>query len=222
MHTVDVGSKKVKVNQQFEEMSFEDSSNVMRGFFNYPELSQRLKRVHTEIMHETQRWALHGLDAKSQDSRIASNLNRQYRQIVEDFGERKYFSLDLSLINENPFVWLATYFGRPMTNLDGGIFKIKIHLSTNFPDEQPRVVVETPIFHHRVSKDGVLCYFTSRVGELKYHIDAIVQAIEDESSPFDPRAQVNLEAAKLFWGTPAERKQYTRALRKSVEESSAY
>ncbi|OKL58399.1 hypothetical protein UA08_06002 [Talaromyces atroroseus] len=220
IHTIEVESKKVKVNEQFKNMSFEGPSNEMAGSFKYPQLKERLGVIKDEIINETKRWAIEGLAAQQQEVRIADNLHLQYKQIVEDFKERKDFTVDLSLVDESPFVWLMTYFGRPMTNLGGGVFKIKIHLSTKFPDEQPRVFVETPIFHHRVSKDGVLCYFTDRPGELRYHIDAIVQTLEEESPPFDPRTTVNLEASTLFWGTPEDRKKYNRALRRSVENST--
>lgn len=220
MHTIDVESAKVKVNEEFQQMQFEHYSNEMAGFFNYPELKKRLGAIKKEITNETERWALEGFEASKREESIASNLYLQHQQIIEDFKERKYFSVDLALVDDNPFVWLITYFGRPTTNLGGGVFRIKIHLSIRFPDEQPRVFVETPIFHHRVSKDGVLCYFTNRPGELRHHLDAIVQTLEDESPPFDPRTKVNLEAAKLFWGTPEERKKYNRALQRSVDAST--
>jgi hypothetical protein len=48
---------------------------------------------------------------------------------MEDFKERKYFSLDLFLVDGNPFFWDATYCGRHGTHLDGEVFSIKIHLS---------------------------------------------------------------------------------------------
>jgi ubiquitin-conjugating enzyme E2 Z len=218
--TIDVESGKVKINEYFEEMPFESNNNEMTGQFNYPDLKKRLLKIKDELMNETVQWTDQGLNAKKDDLSIASNLSLQYQQIMEDFKERKYFSLDLSLVGGNPFVWEATYFGPPTTHLDGGVFNIKIHLSPRFPQEQPRVFLKTPIFHHHVSKDGILCYHTDRAGEMRHHIDAIVRTIEEESPPFDPRTTVNLEATKLFWGTPEERKKYYRALRRSVDDST--
>ena len=66
----------------------------------------------------------------------------------------------------NPFVWNLTLFGKPMTNLDGGIWNISLGIPPNFPDVQPRVRFESKIFHHRVSKDGVLCYFPKKEDEI--------------------------------------------------------
>ncbi|KAH8691999.1 ubiquitin conjugating enzyme [Talaromyces proteolyticus] len=220
MQAIEAASQKVKKNEKFETMTFEHPGNSMDGTFNYPNLKSRLEFIKETLTNETERWGVHGLESKKNESSIANNIQRQHDQIKEELNSRKSFSVDISLADGNPFVWTITYFGRPMTHLDGGVFKIKMYLSTSFPEEQPRVFVETPIFHQRVSKDGVLCYFPSRSEELKYHIDAIVQALEEESPPFDPRTTVNLEASKLFWGTPDERKRYNRALRRSVEKSA--
>lgn len=222
MHTIDVESAKVRVNQQFAHMEFEALGNEMKGIFKYPELKARLEVIKNEITNETQRWAVEGLREKQRESLVACTFLLKHQQIVADFGERNEYSVDLALVDDNPFVWLLTYFGRPTTNLCGGVFKIKIHLSARFPEEQPRVFVQTPIFHHRVSKDGVLCYVTDRPGELAHHIDAIVRTLEEESPAFDPRTTVNLEASKLFWGTPEDRKKYNRALQRSVEQSTEF
>ncbi|KKA16680.1 hypothetical protein T310_9728 [Rasamsonia emersonii CBS 393.64] len=220
MQTIETAAQKVKPQEKFQQMSFEGGDNAMAGVFDYPELKRRIRFIKEAILNETKNWAVKGLEAKKRESRIAVNLQRQYEQVVEDLQRQKAFAIDLTLLDDNPFVWKMTYFGRPMTHLDGGIFKIKIHLSPRFPDEQPRVFVETPLFHHRVSKDGVLCYLPRRTEEMKHHIEAIVEALEEESPPYDPRTTVNLEASKLFWGSAEEKKKYYRALRKSVERST--
>ena len=48
-------------------------------------------------------------------------------------------------------VILKTYFGRPMTNLDGGLFNIEIAFSPRFPIEHPRARFRTPFYHYRVT-----------------------------------------------------------------------
>lgn len=220
MQAIDVAEPNVQPKQAFERMPFEGGGNSMDGHFDYPELKRRMIFIKETIANETKNWAIEGLAAKEQEAGIAVNLQRQHEQIVEDLKHKKNFTVDLVIVDGNPFVWELTYFGRPMTHLDGGIFKIRIALSPRFPDEQPRVFVETPLFHHRVSKDGVLCYFPQRSDEMKYHVEAIVEALEEESPPYDPRTTVNPEATKLFWGSPEDKKKYNRALRRSVERST--
>lgn len=139
---------------------------------------------------------------------------------MEKYKKNDAVTLDLDLVEKNPFVWQLVLFGRPMTNLDGGMFRIMLYISPKFPDVLPRVKFETPIFHHRVSPDGILCYDATRKDDMRSHIEAIISAIEEESPAYDPRTLVNPEAAQLFWGTPEEKKVYNRRLRRSVQDSA--
>lgn len=205
--------------RKFERMPFESPDNTMDGHFDYPELYIRLNTVRDAIMAETQRWSVEGKTAQEQELGIAANLQRQFEQIVENHKSHHNFAVDLHLVDGNPFVWHMTFFGRPMTHLDGGIFNIKICLSPRFPEQQPRVFVEPPLFHYRVANSGVLCYIPERTDEMRYHIEAIAAALEEEP-PYDPRTTVNPEATRLFWGTPDDRRKYKRELRRSVERSA--
>jgi ubiquitin-conjugating enzyme E2 Z len=220
LDAVQKGKNEVKDNTPFVRMPFESPSNTMDGKFNYTELERRLKAIKRALDAETERWATEGLASKAKDSTVAVNLQRQYEQIVESF-KRSELPHNVELENNNPFVWNLTYFGRPMTNLDGGLFRVKLHFSPRFPEEQPRAKFETRIFHHRIAIDGTPCYFPnpSRREDVKQHIEALISSLEEENSPYDPRTLVNLEAHKLFWGSPDDRKMYNRRLRRSVQQS---
>ena len=207
-------------NQKFDKMPFEYSCNSMDGHFDYPELKRRLFAVKDAIFKETQNWAVEGEAATKNERSIAVNLRHQHQQVIEGFRSQKNFTVDLVLVDDNPFLWELTCFGRPMTQLDGGIFKIRIHLSPRFPEEQPRPFMQTPLFHHRVSKEGILCYFPRKSEDMHCHIEAVIAALEEDSPAYDPRATVNPEASKLLWSTPENRKKYNRALRRSVEKSA--
>jgi ubiquitin-conjugating enzyme E2 Z len=204
----------------FPRMPFESTGNCMDGRFNYRELERRLKLIRTTLDAETERWAQEGLSSKSKESSVAANLQRQYEQVVESYKRDKSVTLDIELVDKNPFVWAITYFGRPMTNLDGGLFRIKLSFSPRFPEEQPRAKFETPLFHHRIAADGTPCYNSARPEDAKSHIEAIIEALEEESPPYDPRTIVNPEAAKLFWGSPEDKKLYNRKLRRAVQMST--
>lgn len=205
--------------QTFTRMPFECTGNGMDGKFNYTELERRLRLIKKTLDAETERWAEEGQIAMKKESGVAANLQRQYEQVVESYKRDKHVTLDIELENKNPFVWNITYFGRPMTNLDGGLFRIKLCFSPRFPEEQPRAKFETTLFHHRIALDGTPCYISSRNEDAKSHIEAIIDALEEESPPYDPRTLVNLEAAKLFWGSEDEKKLYNRKLRRAVQRS---
>ncbi|PYH48005.1 ubiquitin-conjugating enzyme E2 [Aspergillus saccharolyticus JOP 1030-1] len=219
MQSIDAAMLETPGKQKFTRMPFEQSNNAMNGHFDYAELKQRLTAIKARIIEETSSWAAEGLVAKEQELGIAVSLQRQYEQILESIKNQKNFAIDLNLVNENPFLWKLTYFGKPMTHLDGGIFEIDIFLSPKFPEVQPRVSLKTSFFHVRVSQDGVLCYIPHRSEEMRYHIEGIVAALEEENPPYDPRTTVNPEAFRLFWGTPENRKRYSRQLRRSVEKT---
>lgn len=219
--SITIAEKKVKVNEVFETMPFEHASNSMDGKFNYPELRRRLVAIREAIGRETCTWATEGLAAQKKELTVAANLLRQFEQTVECYrSSDSSVGLDLDLENKsNPFVWSLVLFGRPMTNLDGGLFRLRISFSTRFPEEQPRVKVETDLFHHRVSTSGVLCYFPAKPDEVRSHVAAMIAAIEEESPAYDPRTTVNPEAARLFWGSAEDRKMYNRRLRRCVQRS---
>ncbi|KAI0164801.1 UBC-like protein [Xylariaceae sp. FL1272] len=212
--------KEVKDGASFTRMPFEGSSNTMEGKFNYTELKQRLQRIKAALDAEPTKWAVEGASAQTNDLTVAVNLTRQFEQVKESF-RRGDMPHNVELEDNNPFVWTLTYFGRPMTNLDGGMFKIRLNFSPRFPEEQPRARLLTPIFHHRVTSDGIPCYTPnrSRTDDVRQHIDAIFKALEEENPPYDPRVQVHPEAHKLYWGGADGRKLYNRRLRRSVQDS---
>jgi ubiquitin-conjugating enzyme E2 Z len=220
VNSIDEELKKHKDGDRFEKMPFEGPGNTMEGSFQYSNLKKRIEVIFEKLNEEASSWAAEGLIAVQKEMSIASNLQRQFEQIVENYKKNDAITLDLDLVDKNPFVWQLVLFGRPMTNLDGGVFRLIITLSPKFPDVLPRVKFETPIFHHRVSPNGVLCYDATRKDDMRSHIEAIIEAIEEESPAYDPRTLVNLEAARLFWGTPDEKKMYSRRLRRSVQDSS--
>lgn len=219
-NTIKTEGQKHKPGIKFIKMPFEGCGNTMDGRFDYPNLERRLAFIKETILSETESWAPEGLKARATEAGISVTLKRHFEQIVEEYNARQNFTVDVSLDDDNPFVWILTYFGKPMTQLDGGIFRIRIALSPRFPEEQPRVIVQTPLFHHRISKDGVLCYFPRKSEEMRSHVDAILDALEDENPPYDPRATVNPDASKLLWGSPDDRKMYGRKLRRSVQRST--
>lgn len=219
---IEKGKSETKPNQPFVRMQFETpGNNSMDGRFNYPELERRLHAIKAAIDAEPLKWADEGLEAKKRDDTVAVNLQHQFEQVVEAFKRNSDMPHNVFLENENPFIWVVTYFGRPMTNLDGGLFRIKMNFSVRFPEEQPRVTFETKIFHHHIAADGTACYTPNplKKEDVRSHIQAIFAILEDDEPAYDPRKIVNPEATKMYWGGgPDDRKKYNRRLRRSVQQ----
>ncbi|EXJ74476.1 uncharacterized protein A1O5_02772 [Cladophialophora psammophila CBS 110553] len=220
MCTIEEHSPKNRDGSDFSKMPFEGGGNTMEGKFRYGELGKRLVRIKEVLRDETNGWAVEGSALKERESTKAAGLQRQFVQLPDYLRRKKLHNVDVELENDNPFVWIMTYFGKPSTHLDGGIFKLRIAVSPRFPGEQPRVKMETPIYHHRVSKDGVVCYFPKEADQLRNHIVSIVEALEEESPPYDPRTIVHPEATKLLWGSESDKKKYFRQLRRSAQKTT--
>jgi ubiquitin-conjugating enzyme E2 Z len=219
MSTIEQYSSKNKDGTDFTKMPFEGGGNSMDGKFKYADLGKRLVRIKEVIRDETDNWAVEGLAMKNRESSKAANIQLQFEQLADSLRP-KLHNVNTELEKNNPYVWILTYLGRPGTHLDGGVFKVRISISPRFPEEQPRVRVETAIYHHRVSKDGVLCYFPRESHMLRDHVQCIVEALEEESPPYDPRTIVHPEATKLLWGSEDDKKKYYRQLRRSAQRTT--
>lgn len=206
----------------FPRMPFEGGGNTMDGRFNYTELEKRLRNIKKVLDDEPLQWARQGAeDPELKDATVTVNLRRQFEQIVEYYKQHG-MAHNVELENGNPYVWILNYIGRPMTPMDGALCRIKIHLSPKFPEEQPRVTFLTKLFHHRIAQDGTPCYWpsASRREDMKTHLDTIMQMLEEESPPYDPRTLVHPEASKLYWGSADDKKKYRTRLRRSIQAST--
>ncbi|KAJ5698806.1 hypothetical protein N7462_000811 [Penicillium macrosclerotiorum] len=204
---------------RFPQMAFESRGNNMCGQWDYHTLKDRLDVLEKLIIEETDRWPMEGLQAAKDDAGIAVSLRAQLEQISAALAVRSEGTIEVKMVDENPFLWRLTYIGRPMTQFDGGILKVKIYISPRHPVQQPRVFLETPLYHVRVSTQNVLAYLPARAEEMSRHIDGIITSLEEEQPPFNPYMTVNPEATKLCWGSKDEQRLYARKLRRSVEKT---
>ncbi|KAJ5641315.1 hypothetical protein N7490_005315 [Penicillium lividum] len=214
-----VDDEKPRNGQSFPHTSFESSENCMSGEWNYQSLMKRFEVLERAMMKEINQWPSAGLELMKRETSLAVNLRAQQEQVVSELALRSESIFDLALVDDNPFLWLMTYFGRSGTPVDDGVFQIRIHISPDHPKVQPRVFMETPLFHVRVSTDQMLIYLPVRADEMIRHIEGIMFALEEKLPICNPLMVVNQHSARLCWGTPCEQKEYTRRLRRSVADS---
>jgi ubiquitin-conjugating enzyme E2 Z len=96
---------KVKEGDLFVKMPFEHSGNAMEGKFLYSELERRIKNIHNVLDKETREWANEGLVMIQKESGVAANLQRQFEQTVEHYKKCSSVTVDVELVDKNPFVW---------------------------------------------------------------------------------------------------------------------
>lgn len=205
---------------------FEGGDNCMSGTYSYAQLLARLNNIRDVLSNECTTWTQLGAKQVEAKTQLATQLAFQFNQLEYRYNKSSYDGsrLEISLPDKtNPFAWHLTLFGQSSTNLDSGVFNISLTIPPDFPTSWPRVYVETPIFHHRVSPStGALCYFPAKPEEINSHLKAIIASIEDLEPRFDPRAVVNPEATKLLWGSEADKKTYFRKLRRSAQDSMEF
>jgi ubiquitin-conjugating enzyme E2 Z len=221
LQTIDREALNHKEGSKFPNTDFESPGNCMDGTYQYTDLRRRLILVKKALDKEAENWAAEGQQIIEKEHPFGSQLRQIYEQVVEIYKTKDGIALHLELVDNNPFVWELVLLGQPMTNLDGGMIKVRINISPRFPHEQPRVRVETPLFHHRIANHGQLCYLLrGSSDDLKKHVESIIEAIQDESPTYDPRTLVNIEASRLFWGSADDKKLYNRKLRRSIQDST--
>lgn len=120
--SIEQAMKKDKDGDRFEKMPFEGPGNCMEGTFQYSSLKKRLHAILEKLNEEAIGWGAEGMVAVQKEMSIASNLQRQFEQILENYKKNDAVTLDLDLVDKNPFIWRLVLFGRPMTNLDGGMY----------------------------------------------------------------------------------------------------
>lgn len=219
-------SSEQKDGTAFKPTRFEHGGNGMNGAYRYANLLTRLENIREALSNERKAWTEQGAKQVVEKTGLATQLAFQFDQESFYWNKGTYNGsrLDLSLPDKkNPFAWHLTFFGQSSTNLDGGVFNISMTIPPDFPTQWPRVYIETPIFHHRVSAStGALCYFPAKPDDIRSHLMAIVAAIEDLEPKYDPRAIINPEAAKLLWGSESDKKTYFRKLRRSAQDSMEF
>lgn len=103
-------------------------------------------------------------------------------------------------VDENDlFVWDANIFGAKDGPYEGGIFKLSIKFSSDYPFKAPRCQFITPIYHPNVDKHGSICLDILKenwspaltVSKLLLSICSLME----DPNPDDP---LRIDAADLF------------------------
>jgi ubiquitin-conjugating enzyme E2 Z len=218
--SIDDASTKVKDGRQFENTPFEYSGNDMRGKYAYASLKTRFQRILQALEAEKDSWVRGGRQILENQHSTATNLQHQFESLRAHYVGSNGPSVEIGLLDANPFVWTLTFFGPPSSDLSGATINVRIHFPFDFPEEQPRVTVLTPLFHHRISvTTKALCYFPTKLYDVQNHIESIMAVVIDETPSYDPRALVNPAASALLWGDENSKKMYRRKLRRSVQDA---
>jgi len=101
--------------------------------------------------------------------------------------------------DDDPFLWRATIFGAKDGPYEGGIFKLAIKFSNDYPFKAPRCQFLTPIYHPNIDERGAICLDILKenwspaltVAKLLLSICSLME----DPNPSDP---LRVDAADLF------------------------
>ena len=82
---------------------------------------------------------------------------KRLKKELEEFTKNPPSSCSGGLNNNDLFHWKGTIIGPEDTPYEGGIFKLDIQISMDYPFKAPRVKFETKIYHPNIDNNGNIC-----------------------------------------------------------------
>lgn len=119
--------------------------------------------------------------------------------------------------NDDLMHWKAVIFGPEDSIWEGGIFKLELHFTTEYPMSPPKVKFLTPVFHPNVYKDGNICMdIMKSQWSPVYDVSALLLSIQSLLSDPNPNSAANGEAAEMY---AKQRREYELRVQDIVEKS---
>ncbi|KRW98891.1 Ubiquitin-conjugating enzyme/RWD-like protein [Pseudocohnilembus persalinus] len=144
---------------------------------------------------------------------------------------RRKLVLDIRKLNREPnqegmiikpldndiMIWDALIFGQEDTIWEGGIFRLSIKFTEEYPTQPPEVRFQSPIYHPNVYQNGKICLdILDKQWSPLYDAQAILTSIRSLLIDPNPDSPANPEAAKLF---TSDMKTYNEKVKNIVEQS---
>ena len=117
--------------------------------------------------------------------------------------------------NDSLFRWNAVIFGPEDTIWEGGIFKLYLEFSEDYPNKPPKVKFLTKLFHPNIYNDGSICLDILKDNwSPVYDISSILTSIQSLLCDPNTKSPANNTAAELF---QKNYKEYEQRVKEIVE-----
>ena len=80
-------------------------------------------------------------------------LQKELQELKEDTP----YNCSTGPVGDNMLKWVATILGPTDTPYEGGVFKLNIHFSSEYPFRAPQIRFLTKIYHCNISSSGAIC-----------------------------------------------------------------
>ena len=113
--------------------------------------------------------------------------------------------------------WRAVIFGPDDTEWEGGVFRLILEFTEDYPNKPPKVKFLTKMFHPNIYNDGSICLdILSNMWSPVYDISSILTSIQSLLCDPNTKSPANNEAAELF---SKNYKEYVQRVKEIVEAS---
>jgi ubiquitin-conjugating enzyme E2 A len=140
-------------------------------------------------------------------------LLKDFKRLQKDCPE----GIEASPSGSDIMHWRAVVIGPNETPWEGGVFRLQLEFTEDYPNVPPTVQFESRIFHPNVYTNGKVCLdvLKSQWSAI-YDVMSILICCRSLLSDPNPASPANPEAAAMF---ESDRREYLRRVRLAVEES---
>ena len=119
--------------------------------------------------------------------------------------------------DDNILKWSAIIFGPDDTEWEGGVFKLKMVFSDQYPNKPPEVQFLTKIFHPNVYNDGRICLdILQNNWSPVYDVQSILISVQQLLTDPNNKSPANNEASQMHQNNY---KEYVRRVKECVQKS---
>ena len=118
---------------------------------------------------------------------------------LQELKEDTPYNCSTGPVGDNMLKWVATILGPTDTPYEGGVFKLNIHFSSEYPFRAPQIRFLTKIYHCNISSSGAICLdILANQWSPALKMSKVLLSIcslLDEPNPDDP---LSTEAANVY------------------------
>lgn len=119
--------------------------------------------------------------------------------------------------DNNIMIWDCVMFGPEHSLWEGGIFKMTVTFSEDYPNKPPKIIMKTPVFHPNFYANGLICLdILNTQWSPVFDAHAVLKSIQSLLTDPNPSSPANFQAAQLYRNNIQE---YNKKVKECVENS---
>lgn len=113
--------------------------------------------------------------------------------------------------------WQGSIFGPLASPWEGGVYNVRLTFTEEYPEQPPKVVFISKMFHPNIYEDGKVCLdIIEHKWSPAYTVNTILTSIQSLLTDPNPYSAANPDAAKIY---NENRKEYEKLVRQCADRS---